>query len=293
MQTEVTGPKKQRISGGQLRVCLADQKLTLHGKTRRKRIGMKRKLSIAFAVIAFVIILGILYLVLPHADHSLATRGVAIVDSFYSSDSDFTDTAVAFLSSEDINVDVYRDENVTVELFRELPTCGYSLIVLRVHAGLGEDITSPTFLFTNEPYTDNKYPMERASKQILQGIFDLSNPVNPVFSVGPLFIDRSMRGNFNNSIIILSSCYGLHNEWLPDAFIKRGAKAFIGWNEKVSLEHADEASLVLLKAFVSENMTISNATAKVMDQVGSDEAYDSKLLYYPNDSGHLKLSPVS
>lgn len=245
------------------------------------------------ASLAIVGIIVLLYLSLPRTEYSSTKGGVAIVDSFYSSDPSFTDQAVMFLSSRGVRVDVYKDENVNVELYRELPTYGYSMIVLRVHAGLGEDITSPTFLFTNEPYTTSKYAVERASKQILQGIFDLSNPVNPVFSVGPLFVDRSMKGNFNNSIIILSSCFGLHSEWLPDAFVKRGAKAFIGWDEKVLLEHTDEASLALLEAFVSENLTINEAVAKVMNEVGSDEAYGSRLEYYPKEAGDLQLNPIS
>jgi hypothetical protein len=219
--------------------------------------------------------------------------GVAIVDSFYSSKPSFTDEAVMFLSSKGLRVDVYKDENVTVELYRELPTYGYSVIVLRVHAGLGEDAMSPTFLFTNEPYVSNKYQLEQASKQILQGIIDLDNPVNPVFSVGPLFIDRSMKGNFNNSTIMLSSCYGMYNEWLADAFIKRGAKAFIGWDEKVILEHTDKASLALLEALISENLTIGDAVARVMNEVGPDEACGSKLEYYPTEAGDLHPNSIS
>jgi len=182
---------------------LVVQRLTSPRKTRGKRLGAKRKFSIIYASLAILCIIGLLYLLLPRNEHSTAMEGVAIVDSFYSSKPSFTDEAVMFLSSKGLRVDVYKDENVTVELYRELPTYGYSVIVLRVHAGLGEDATSPTFLFTNEPYVSNKYQLEQASKQILQGIIDLDNPVNPVFSVGPLFIDRSLKGNFNNSTIQL------------------------------------------------------------------------------------------
>lgn len=268
------------------------QKLTLHRKTRRRKIGAKRKLSIICAVLAIVGLIG-LCLSLPRTEYSSARGGVAIVDSFYSSTPGFTDEAVMFLGSRGVHVDVYKDEKVTVELYRELPTYGYSLIVLRVHAGLGEDSTSSTFLFTNEPYVSNEYVVERASKQILQGVMDLKNPVNPVFSVGPLFVDRSMKGNFNSSIIILSSCFGLHNDWLADTFVKRGAKAFIGWDEEVLLEHTDAASLALLKALVSENLTINDAVAKVMNEVGPDEAYGSKLEYYPKGAGDLRPNLIS
>jgi hypothetical protein len=245
------------------------------------------------AVLAVVTIIGLLYLSFPRTEYSPARGGVAIVDSFYSSTPNFTDEAVMFLSSKGVRVDVYRDENVTVELYRELPTYGYSLIILRVHAGLGEDSASPTFLFTNEPYVNDKYPVERASKQILQGVIDLNNPVNPVFSVGPLFVDRSMKGNFDNSTIILSSCYGLYNDWLADTFIERGAKAFIGWDGEVTLEHTDAASLALLKAFINQNLTVNDAVTKVMKEVGPDTACGSKLEYYPNEAGHATVNPIS
>ena len=58
------------------------------------------------------------------------------------------------------------------------------------------------------------------------------------------------------------------------------------------MEHTDEASLALLKAFVSENLTISNAIARVMNEVGPDEAYGSKLEYYPKEAGDLQLNPI-
>jgi hypothetical protein len=38
-------------------------------------------------------------------------------------------------------------------------------------------------------------------------------------------------------------------------------------------------------------MTVSEAVGKVMAEVGPDEAYTSKLQYYPEDAGNVKLAP--
>ena len=106
-----------------------------------------------------------------------------------------------------------------------------------------------------------------------------------------MFVAMSMQGSFNGSIIVLSSCLGLYTRQLADAFLKKGAKAFISWDEKVSLAHTDEACMILLKFLIEERMTIGEAVEKVMVDVGTDPIYGSTLKYYPKEAGSLKLKP--
>jgi len=87
----------------------------------------------------------------------------------------------------------------------------------------------------------------------------------------------------------MSSCLGLYRDQLAKAFIERGAKAFISWDEKVGLAHTDEATMVLLKSLIEEGMTVSEAVEKAMNDVGPDTTYNSMLHYYPQEAGSVKL----
>jgi hypothetical protein len=219
---------------------------------------------------------------------------VTIVDLFYSSSPRFTDDVTEFLTSKDITMNTFKDSNITVDFYRRLPKYGYSLLVLRVHAGVLEsDPAKPTFLFTEEPYNTYEYLIEQLSDQVQSGKIDPDNPAEePVFTVGPLFVAGSMEGSFNDSIVVLSSCLGLYTDQLAKAFIERGAQAFISWDEKVGLTHTDEAAMVLLRSLIEEGMTVSEAVEKAMNDVGPDTAYDSTLHYYPQEAGSVKLLNV-
>lgn len=233
------------------------------------------------------------YFFWPRYEFVSAKGTAVIVDSFYSSTPQFTDAATAFLTSKGIHVDVYKDENVTVDLYKQLPAYGYNLIILRVHAGiLQTDPTAPTFLFTNEPYSTGAWMMEQMEGQVLGGKIDSDNSSEQsLFTVGPAFVAISMESNFNNSVVILSSCFGLYTDQLADAFVKKGVKVFIGWDEKVTLSQSDEACNLLLKALIDEKMTVSGAVEKVMTEVGEDKTYNSTLKYYPKEAGNIMLSP--
>lgn len=260
---------------------------------KKQKVKPKRRLNrrIYAVILASICLIAIAYFFWPRLEYVSVKGGIAIVDSFYSSTSQFTDETYTFLQSKGMNVDVFKDENVTVNLYARLPQYGHRLIILRVHAGILEkDPTKPTFLFTNELYNTGEYVWEQLVGQIQAG---KTNPDNeeeaPVFTVGPLFVLAN--GDFNDSIVILSSCLGLYNYQLADAFYQKGAKVFISWDEKVSLKHTDDACTLLLKALIEDEMSIEEAIKKVMIEIGPDTAYNSVLTYYPEEAGSLKLKP--
>jgi hypothetical protein len=262
-------------------------------KGRGRKSKAKRKLNRrVYGLIPLAIcIIVIAYFIWPRSDLIPVNEGVTIVDLFYSSNPQFTDEATAYLATKGLPTNIFKDSNITVDFYRQLPKYGYSLIVLRVHAGVLEsDPGKPTFLFTEEPHNTYEYPIEQMLEQVQAGKIDPDNPAEePVFTVGPLFIAASMEGRFNDSVIILSSCLGLYTDQLANAFIERGAKAFISWDEKVGLTHTDEACMVLLRSLIEEGMTISEAVEKAMNDVGPDTAYNSELYYYPQEAGSVKL----
>lgn len=218
--------------------------------------------------------------------------GVTIVDAFYSTSPQFTDNLVGLLNSSGVESQTYKD-NITVEFYRTLPNITRTILVLRVHAGVfARDPTSPTYLFTTEPYDAGRYFVEQLSAQVLSGVLDPENKSEtPVFTVGPAFITASMQGNLSNTIVILSSCLGLYNNQLAQEIVKKGAVVFISWDEKVSLYHTDQAISLLIKTLVQDRGTVDEAVTKVMNEVGRDQTYNSSLEYYPREAGNLRLKP--
>lgn len=262
-------------------------------KRRENKLESKHKLKRrVYGLIPLAICIIVLtYFFFPHQEQIPVNEGVTIVDLFYSTNPQFTNEVTAFLTSKDITTKTYKDTNITVDFYRQLPKYGSSLIVLRIHAGVLEhDPTKPTFLFTEEPYNTYEYLLEQLSEQIQSGKVDPDDSAEePVFTIGPLFVTTSMEGSFSDSIVVMSSCLGLYTEQLAQAFIERGAKAFISWDEKVGLTHTDEAIMVLLRSLIEEGMTIREAVEKAMNDVGPDTAYNSILHYYPQEAGNIKL----
>jgi hypothetical protein len=269
--------------------------LAHHSGTKRKHKARRKKwLSGKIYAVALVLMcLIIIAYVWSRSEAIIAKGGAVIVDSFHSSTPEFTDTTSAFLTSKGIHVDVYKDENVTVDLYGQLPALGYTLVILRVHAGIAQtDPTAPTFLFTNEPYNPGAKWEEQLIGQVSRGKINPDNPSEQyLFTIGPAFVAVSMEGNFKGSVVILSSCYGLYTDQLADAFVRKGAKVFIGWDEKVTLSKSDEACNLLLKALFDEKMPVEKAVEKVMNEVGEDKAFNSVLEYYPKEAGNLVVSP--
>jgi len=254
-------------------------------------VSNRRIAGLALILISFITVA---YFFWPRFEYVSLRGGVVIVDSFYSSSPSFTDQTEHFLVSGGMPVDVYKDENVTVELYRKLPAYGYSLIILRVHTGIsGEGNTATsTGLFTTEAYGPYAYFTEQMTKQICLGIIDTNDPApKRYFAVTSLFVAMSMEGNFNGSVVVLSSCLGMWMNDLAEAFFQKGARAFISWDEKVNLAHTDEACMLLLKALIQQRMTISEAVGKVMTEVGPDQTYGSKLRYYPENASSVRLAP--
>jgi len=93
----------------------------------------------------------------------------AIVDQLYSNypNEDFTSNITEDLEDFGFSVDVYQGDDVTVDLYRNLPAYDYALIIFRVHSGAISpnpegDVapTTGTYLFTNEPFNRMKYTRE-------------------------------------------------------------------------------------------------------------------------------------
>ena len=222
----------------------------------------------------------------------------AIIDQLYILESNPTLIAEAtqILESYGFTVDLWQGDEITVDFYRELPKRGYKLIVLRVHSGLllameGEEVKplERTYLFTAENYTTTRYVSEQLTDKVSNALMTEDSPL--IFAVNSKFI-QDAKGEFNNTVIIAMGCESYYYDDLPEAFIKKGASAYIGWSTVVSLEYVDTVVLDLLGNLCTENMTLAQGMARTMDKLGYDPYFDAYLKHYPAESGDRTLSEL-
>jgi hypothetical protein len=235
-----------------------------------------------------------------------ASRRAAIVDqlALTSPDQPFIDEATATLKQAGYAVDYYPSDQVTVDFYRDLPTHGYGLILVRAHSGfalkdssgLAQEVRGQgeTFVFTSEPYSQDKYLQDQRDRRLSVAFyFDLSGvkvdldamtqaykSLPRYFGVKPGFIASSSRGKFDKTTVILMGCNGLASNALAKAFASKGAQAVVGWDDLVSASHTDAATERLLTHLVVEGAPVQQAVASTMAEVGPDPTYGGKLLVY-------------
>lgn len=211
----------------------------------------------------------------------------AVVDhlSIYSPNQTFTRTTLRILTQAGFAVDYYEWQNVTVSFFRDLPTHNYTLIILRTHSAAVKAEPNYVCIFTSESFRENRYPTEWKTGRLGKARL-FTHETDYYFAITPEFVERSMKGVFKNTTIIMMGCNGLTNAIMAKAFIEKGARAYISWDGPVSTSHTDEATGNLLKHLVGENQTVTNAVAATMQEVGPDPICQAKLLFHPRTAGN-------
>ncbi len=202
----------------------------------------------------------------------------------------FIEQMASTLEECGFEVDVYSDENVTVDLYRQLPEYGYKLIIFRIHSGLlGVDpkVTNRTWLYTNEPYSKTTHLVEQLDDQVTYAKTLEDSPW--CFAVSAEFIEKSVKGKFNDTVIVMMGCDGLHFDDVARAFIDKGASIYIAWDASVMLNYVDGATEFLVKKLCSEGLTVKEAVVRTMSEKGRDPNYNSILGYYPRQSASQNL----
>jgi len=253
-------------------------------KERRK--GKSRKKSppgILYVVIIVVSILFIYYLLFMRSPSNGTSSQpfqfkAAIVDhlSLTAPNQTFVQTATNILKNGGYTVDYYPGEEVDVEFYRNLPTHGYSLMVLRVHSTFTDESVA---LFTSESYHQGKYFWDEYYDRLGAVAYtrEQAKQGTMYFGIMPSFVEHSMNGRFNNTVIIMMGCDGLMYTPMAEAFVQKGARVYISWSGPVSASHTDQATAQLLRHLITERKTIQQAVAETMEEVGQDPT----LLYHP------------
>jgi len=252
-------------------------------KKRVQRIGLAFTIAILIVVVFVSGSLIISMLNQPSTSSTSPLRAV-IVDhlSLTAPNQTFIQTATNILVQAGYTVDYYQGEKVTVELYRNLPTHGYKIVILRVHStGIYGQ------LFTSESYDNTKYVYEQLTDRVIRVTFDGNPPY--YFGISPLFVNYDMKGNFQDTVIIMMGCNGLTNTDMAKAFVEKGAKVYVSWSESVLASHTDQATTQVLQHLILEKQTVKQAVDTTMSEVGPDPASKSQLIYYPLEAGDYTI----
>jgi hypothetical protein len=200
----------------------------------------------------------------------------------------FVQEATRMLEGAGYAVDYYPGEQVTIEFYQDLPSHHYEVVILRVHSGRFRTpdgtLTDDVVLFTGEPYSRQRYVEERQAGILTRARYFETNPPTYLFGIPAKFVESRMKGEFEGATVILMGCDGLRSNKMAEAFVRKGAEAFIGWDAHVSADHTDTATERLLHYLLVEKRTPSEAVAQTMAEVGPDPSYGSKLVVYPAEA---------
>jgi len=144
-----------------------------------------------------------------------------------------------------------------------------------------------TCLFTNEPYSEAKHVTEQLSDQLAKARIDENHPW--VFGIGDEFVTQSMRGGFDRTVIIMMGCSCLYLEDLAQAFIEKGASAYLAWDATVDLDYVDEATPYLMGQLCMDKVAIRKVVTSTMNVVGPDPKHEAVLKYFPSRNGDKTL----
>ncbi|MEM3579565.1 MAG: hypothetical protein QXL54_05025 [Candidatus Bathyarchaeia archaeon] len=172
----------------------------------------------------------------------------------------FNETASLLLKNAGFEVHYYGSESITVSLYRRLAKENYGIIILRTHSAVRIQETLVDF-FTSEEYKPGIYSSELNSGLLAIGNYSWM-PGKYYFAITPKFVE-ALEGSFPGSIIIAMGCSSLKSgyEEMADAFIKKDAKAYIGWTDPVSIIHSDNSTIRFLQNFLASNKSMSISEA--------------------------------
>ncbi|MDO8472683.1 MAG: hypothetical protein Q7T05_02575 [Dehalococcoidia bacterium] len=265
------------------------------GHIKRRRRAHVKWLAVLASIIV-VALGGWLWMV---AANSIDPQGLvdgsvpraAIIDELYpdSTNEELVSRLSDLVGTVGLTLDVYRGDQVTVDLYGILPKGGYRLIVIRSHSGAitpnADDIKQSvgTYLFTTEKYSTLGHVWQQLKGEVKRAAISEDKP--NYFAIGPNFVTGSMKGSFDNALIILDGCSGLLFDDLAKALLSKGASGFLAWDATVRLDYVDPATGSLVK-YLTSGYSIANAVNLTMQERGRDPDSKATLKYYPKEIGN-------
>jgi hypothetical protein len=264
------------------------------GKPRKKGLPWFAWLLIALGIAGVVVFVRLYPMGQPSPNNGGELRAV-IVDQLSSmrENEEFVGNVTQELEDYGFEVDLYQGGNITVDFYRQLPTRGYELIIFRAHSGLlaKDEVTiAQTTLFTNEEYSQLKHYDDQLRDRLVMARVGEGYPM--VFGIPPKFIRESIKGEFDDAVVIMMGCSGIFLRDLAEAFVDKGASVYVAWNGSVELYYVDDATPYLMSQLCSGNLTIKEAMDRTMDVIGPDPEHGAGLKCYPSGSDDKKLEEL-
>jgi hypothetical protein len=270
-------------------------------RKRTSQVNKNKKLRERYAVVSIVLaclLMAVIVFSYESRDQngkSSAERKAAIVDQLSSRFPNWTfvETTTTALEQAGYNVDYFPNENVTVEFFRNLPTFGYGIIILRVHstATSSQRTQEPVAIFTSERYDSSRYVYEQLNDEVVSVAFsDEERKMGTIyFGIWPSFVTDCMVCQFQSTIVVMMGCQGLENTLMAKAFVEKGAKVYISWSQSVTVGYSDTVTSDILYHFLLEKKTLKQAVLETFHAVGYDPNYGSQPMFYPMEEGERTI----
>ena len=262
-------------------------------RARRSRVRWRKLVAVAGAGLAVALVAVAAFFVLSPSDGGPpGPPRAVIVDQLEltAPNPDFAKQATELLEAAGYEVDYVPGAEVTVDYYRELPSKGYEIVLLRAHAAgreladdeYGDDVS----LFTSERVSPTYLKEQRDG--LLKGVGYTREQMERgelLFGIPSSFVRESMQGDFGGATVVLMGCDVLRAKNMAEAFVGRGAGAVVGWDATVSARHTDLATLSMLRYLLVDELPVQEAAAASMAEVGPDPFYDSVFLSYPPEEG--------
>lgn len=124
-----------------------------------------------------------------------------------------------------------------IDLFHQLASKPYSLIIIRAHQGGGQAI------ITSTPYSVSEYQAEQLTGTLAAAEVDGGQLY---FAITPKFITQQVQGRFSGTNIVVMGCAALQGSHdLAISFLDKGANLFVGWDGSVTIIHTDISTVSL------------------------------------------------
>ena len=192
----------------------------------------------------------------------------------------FTAAVVDILTRAGYRVDIYESDEVTLELFRELPSKGYDIVILRLHGGR---IRQPAGIYLGSGLFLEKCSISDAAEKLGTGYLLLGRPFfsNETYCVAPpQYVEEKLSGYFRDTLIISMACFTGDDEAMANAFFRRGAKAYVGFKGIVSSSYVDSFTETLLRKIYLDNKKLAEAFAETRKTTGQDPLYGGEPVIY-------------
>lgn len=270
----------------------------------RRRFGRPRVGSLSrwhgLAAAAVLLVAGVgavaIWLATRPADDSAIPGTAVIVDqlSLTEPNPGFVSEATNLLTAAGYRVDYVPGELVNVDYYRTLPSKRYAVVIFRTHAATFKEADADhqfALLFTSEAFDVTRHTSELRDGRLAEAIY--YEGAQPFFAITPDFIRDSTKGSFKGATVIMMGCNGLEYAGTAQAFLDRGATAFVSWDKQVTPGHTDLATEHVLQRVLVDGASLKSAVATANRDLGPDPAFGATLVVVGNTEFKLKMTGPS